>query len=145
MKNNKSFQAPSAKPVDVEYRLKRLNAVLADASMFLLSIDPAVYPDTYAEASEALATTMDLVRSWAAPSKKARKTAEEKAAAAEAKEQARLEKAAAKAAEKATKLAEKAAEKKSAKAPKAEAPAEDNAITRALAAAKARKAAKEAV
>lgn len=79
MKNNKSFQTPSAKPVDVEYRLKRLNQTLEDAMMFLGSIDPSVFPDQYSELREALGTAASLAKCLRAPAKKARgKAAAEK-------------------------------------------------------------------
>lgn len=168
MPKNQSFQTPSAKPVDVEYRLKRLRATLADAMMFLTAIDPSVDPERHELLTTDLTAAMAAAEKFSAPAKKARKSADEKAAAAAAKEQARLDKAAAKALAKAeakAATAKAAREEKTTKALKAEAadleveehddgtltaapPAAKkpgSAIERALAAAKARKAAKKEV
>lgn len=152
----KSFQTPSNKPVDVEYRLKRLRATLGDSLMFLESIDPAVFPTEHASMLEALNLALNVACAVKAPAKKARKSEADKAAAAEAKEAARLAKAAEKEAAKAEKkAAREAATTKRLKAEAASLEVESkadgtvvakpgNAIERALAAAKARKAAKEA-
>lgn len=156
MTKNKSFQSPSAKPVDVEYRLKRLRATLGDSLMFLESIDPGVFPTEHASMLEALNLALTVACAVKAPAKKARKSEADKASAAEAKEAARLAKAAEKEAAKAEK--KKAAREAAATAKlKADAAAlvveskddgtvvakPGSAIERALAAAKARKAAKK--
>ena len=161
---NKSFATPSAKPVDVQYRLKRLNQTLEDAAMFLFAIDPTVFPEQFDEVKAALKTVRLAVAGLKAPEKKARKTEADKAAAAAAKEAAKAAKAAAREVEKAEKAAAKAATEKPTKKvsktfaaqQKAAANAEltaqqksmvdaNSAIGRALAAAKARKAAKASV
>ena len=70
---NKSFQTPSAKPCDVEYRVKRLQQTLEDAAMFLGSVDPSVFPELHAEAAAALAATRASAAKLVAPAKKPRK------------------------------------------------------------------------
>lgn len=164
----KSFATPSNKPVDVEYRLKRLRATLNEATMFLGAIDPSVDPDRHLALHNALITATDAAAAFCAPAKKARKSADEKAAAAAAKAAAKEEAAKAKAAAKAEKAA---AKRLKAEAASIEVESNDDgtvtvktskpkpiptsanvatdlpvnsAIARALAAAKARKAAKAA-
>lgn len=84
----KSFAVPSNKPVDVEYRLKRLRATIDDAQMFLGAIDPAVFPEIHAAIASALEAAS--LGAWGAraPAKKARgkkvvEATESEAAAAE--------------------------------------------------------------
>lgn len=97
MKNKKSFAAPSAKPVDVEYRIKRLRETLADAEMFLNAIDPVVFPELHAKVRSTLIDTMASAGELKAPAKKPRRTAEEKAQEAAAKALAKEEASKAKA------------------------------------------------
>jgi hypothetical protein len=80
----KSFAAPSAKPVDVEYRIKRLNQTLEEAAMFLFAIDPSVFPEQFEEVSNALRAVRNAAGVLKAPAKKPRgkKAAEPKAEAA---------------------------------------------------------------
>lgn len=110
----KSFSVPSNKPVDVEYRLKRLRATLAEAQMFLNAIDPSVFPEQHEAVASALETLAADVAKLKAPAKKARKSAEEKAAEAAAKALAKEEASKARAAEKAAKSAAKAKSSKEA-------------------------------
>ena len=80
----KSFENPSAKPVDVEYRIKRLNQTLAEAAMFLFAIDPSVFPEQFEEVKNALRAVRNAAGVLKAPAKKPRgkKAAEPKAEAA---------------------------------------------------------------
>lgn len=72
----KSFQAPSSKPVDVEYRLRRALESVTNVLMFVKSVDPSALPEgKHADAMSAidslaalLLEAMDL-----APKKRARK------------------------------------------------------------------------
>lgn len=150
MKTNKSFATPSAKPVDVEYRLKRLRSVLREAQMFLAAIEPSVDTDRHELLMTGLGAAISTAEAFSAPAKKARASAEQKAAKAAALEAAKAAKVAAREVTKAQKATAKVAAEKPVKASKAksEAPPAANpansAIERALAAAKARKAAKAA-
>ena len=104
----KSFSVPSNKPVDVEYRLKRLRATLSEAQMFLNAIDPEVFPQQHEAVASALEALVADVAKLKAPAKKARRSEEEKAAAAAAKQLAKEEAAKAREAAKAAKAAAKA-------------------------------------
>jgi len=68
----KSFAAPSAKPVDVEYRIKRLNQTLEEAAMFLFAIDPSVFPEQFEEVQNALRAVRNAAGVLKAPEKKPR-------------------------------------------------------------------------
>lgn len=70
---NKSFQTPSAKPCDVEYRVRRLQQTLEEAVMFLGSVDPAVFPELHAATAAALDATRVAAFKLVAPAKKPRK------------------------------------------------------------------------
>lgn len=70
---NKSFQTPSAKPCDVEYRVKRLQQTLEEAVMFLGSVDPSVFPELHAATASALDATRAAASKLVAPAKKPRK------------------------------------------------------------------------
>lgn len=136
----KSFAAPTAKPCDVEYRLRRLQERMTDTLMFLRSIDPSVYPADYAAVATALDAASATVFAWKAPAKKARRSDEEKAQAAAAKQLAKEQAAAAKKA--VTKSKKEPKVKAEPKADVVVAKPANSAIERALAAAKARKAVK---
>lgn len=80
----KSFQLPSAKPVDVEYRLRRALEATVDISMFVKSIDPAALPE--GKQAELLNRVLDMAKSILeaqemAPKKKCRKAKETPATA----------------------------------------------------------------
>ena len=45
MKIKKSFANPTAKPIEVEYRLKRALETLEEAQMFVNAIDPVALPE----------------------------------------------------------------------------------------------------
>lgn len=85
MKNiKKSFATPSSKPVDVEYRLKRATATLAETAMFIRAIDKKAFPEGMLK--NILAMTKFLDRGLyearkVAPAKRARKPKAELAAA----------------------------------------------------------------
>jgi hypothetical protein len=143
MKSKSARITPSAKPCDVEYRLNRLNAVLAEASKFLASIDKSVYPD-WDDAARLLNAATDCVATWKAPSKKAyRKSDLEKAASAAAREAAREEARVKRDAERVERLNAKASKLAMKAEPKPTIDmAAGSAIEKAIAAAKARKAAR---
>ena len=68
----KSFAAPSAKPVDVEYRLKRVRETLESAMMFLSAIDPAVFPESHAAMQTAILDATVAAAAAKSPQKKPR-------------------------------------------------------------------------
>jgi formylmethanofuran dehydrogenase subunit E len=86
MKTNsvpKSFATPSAKPNDVEYRLRRASEVAQELAMFLNSIDPSAFGSDSAVHAHALAAVREVVidvaaLKAAAPEKGRKKAAKQK-------------------------------------------------------------------
>ena len=78
MKNKKSFEIPSSKPVDIEYRLRRALQSVSEALIFINAIDPAalgeesIHGDMVHQAS-VLLNSITRAQNMA-PQKKARKT-----------------------------------------------------------------------
>lgn len=74
MKKNSKTIVPSAKPVDVAYRLKRIHALWVDMSHQLDGVDPRVAPEAFKGALEALNKLHDAfaMLSAAAPKPKKR-------------------------------------------------------------------------
>lgn len=68
----KSFVTPASKPGDVEYRLKRLNETLLEASMFLNAIDPAALGEKWNEVRTTLNLAITQANGLEAPARKPR-------------------------------------------------------------------------
>lgn len=87
IKNKKSFSTPSAKPVDVEYRLRRAGESAAAALAFLEAIDPAAFGpgvhDTARLAALVLVNTLEATASAAPPKKTRTKSVKSLSMAAE--------------------------------------------------------------
>jgi hypothetical protein len=87
IKNKKSFSTPSAKPVDVEYRLRRARESAAAALAFVEAIDPTAFEagihDSSRMAALVLVNTLEAMVSVAPPKKARTKSEKALAAAAE--------------------------------------------------------------
>lgn len=77
MKNKKSFENPSNKPVDVEYRLRRAQQSIEEALIFIRAIDPNVFPEGFHSDTVRAAETLSAYIAQSqisAPKKRPRKT-----------------------------------------------------------------------
>jgi len=103
MKIKKSFANASAKPVDVQYRLKRAFETAEEALMFISSIDPSALPegtiDTLAQAAVQLSVLVQAAQGMAPEKRGSKKPKAEPTAEDEEERRAIQEEGAAMAAE----------------------------------------------